>query len=256
MSGFLRSLASQAMGLPPRMRPITRPGFDAVEKHDARLTAETEATLPSEGRGYFPTSVSQRAQHAPKRAKPNSPPGTPLQAEPRVQGRGESRVTGEFDIPPERDSTPERERSKQYSPRSVSAKPKIAPREVHSVEPPEPPQVRARAETAPQPGAGAAAPIVEAAAVPALRPTARQGERGRDTKSGPRLGARPGLEAPMRIAAHEVSETHAPDVHIHIGRVELTAVTTNKAQARTRAPEAKRPMTLDEYLRHRKSRTP
>jgi len=45
--------------------------------------------------------------------------------------------------------------------------------------------------------------------------------------------------------------TSAPEVHIHIGRIELTAVPSPSAPKRESAP-AKKPMTLDEYLQQRR----
>jgi hypothetical protein len=43
----------------------------------------------------------------------------------------------------------------------------------------------------------------------------------------------------------------APDVHIHIGRVELTALAPPVASRRETASAARKPMSLDEYLRKR-----
>lgn len=47
----------------------------------------------------------------------------------------------------------------------------------------------------------------------------------------------------------------APDIHIHIGRIELTAATPAAPAKRTAAPGA-RPMTLDAYLRQRGRKAP
>jgi hypothetical protein len=46
----------------------------------------------------------------------------------------------------------------------------------------------------------------------------------------------------------------APDVHIHIGRVELTAVTSAAPARRDSAANPKKPMSLEEYLRRRSGR--
>ena len=46
----------------------------------------------------------------------------------------------------------------------------------------------------------------------------------------------------------------APDVHIHIGRVELTAVTSAAPARRESAATPKKPMSLEEYLRRRSGR--
>lgn len=45
--------------------------------------------------------------------------------------------------------------------------------------------------------------------------------------------------------------TSAPDVHIHIGRIELTAAPSPSTPKRESAP-AKKPMSLDEYLQQRR----
>jgi hypothetical protein len=46
----------------------------------------------------------------------------------------------------------------------------------------------------------------------------------------------------------------APDVHIHIGRVELTAITPAAPARRESAANGKKPMSLEEYLRRRSGR--
>jgi hypothetical protein len=46
----------------------------------------------------------------------------------------------------------------------------------------------------------------------------------------------------------------APDVHIHIGRVELTAITPAAPARRESAANSKKPMSLEEYLRRRSGR--
>ncbi len=50
--------------------------------------------------------------------------------------------------------------------------------------------------------------------------------------------------------------TQPPDVHIHIGRVELTAVMPPAAPRRETAGNAKKPLSLDEYLRLRDGKAP
>jgi hypothetical protein len=47
----------------------------------------------------------------------------------------------------------------------------------------------------------------------------------------------------------------APDVHIHIGRVELTAITPPAAPRRESPANAKKPMSLEEYLHRRSGRS-
>ena len=47
---------------------------------------------------------------------------------------------------------------------------------------------------------------------------------------------------------------HAPEVHIHIGRIELTAISPSAPSKRDR--ESKKPMSLDEYLSRRGGKAP
>jgi hypothetical protein len=53
-----------------------------------------------------------------------------------------------------------------------------------------------------------------------------------------------------------VEEHAAADVHIHINRVELTAVTAPAPSPRASASRPNKPMSLDQYLQQRKRKTP
>lgn len=61
-------------------------------------------------------------------------------------------------------------------------------------------------------------------------------------------------QQPDRRIRRADAET-APEVHIHIGRIELTAVAPPKPPRRESAA-ARKPMSLDEYLQHRNRKTP
>jgi hypothetical protein len=65
----------------------------------------------------------------------------------------------------------------------------------------------------------------------------------------PSLPAR--VAASIRAATALEAPAPLPDVHIHIGRLELTALTAAPAPRRERSAPAHRPMSLDEYLRRR-----
>jgi hypothetical protein len=73
------------------------------------------------------------------------------------------------------------------------------------------------------------------------------------------LASRDGRErlAPLRPPPRAERERRAeilapaPDVHIHIGRVELTALAPPVPSRRETASAARKPMSLDEYLRKR-----
>jgi hypothetical protein len=78
--------------------------------------------------------------------------------------------------------------------------------------------------------------------------------RYRERTAGPDGSGRTGsLRGELRPRRGEPSEV-APDVHIHIGRVELTALTP--PARREPASMAKKPMSLDDYLRRRNGGTP
>jgi hypothetical protein len=69
----------------------------------------------------------------------------------------------------------------------------------------------------------------------------------------PRIAARPARNRPAGDPVQPAASP-APDVHIHIGRVELTAIAAAAAPRRESAANAKKPMSLEEYLRRRNGR--
>ncbi len=64
------------------------------------------------------------------------------------------------------------------------------------------------------------------------------------------------LEESARVPHAIVREPAAPDVHIHINRVELSALTAPAPTRRASGSQPHKPMSLDEYLQQRKRRTP
>lgn len=98
-------------------------------------------------------------------------------------------------------------------------------------------------------------PVVdEAWRVPMLPDHAPLG-RLESTASLIRPALSPRAAAPAREAAGFTRPAPVPDVHIHIGRVELTAVTAPPPR-RERAPAPNNRMSLDEYLRRRNGGAP
>jgi hypothetical protein len=75
----------------------------------------------------------------------------------------------------------------------------------------------------------------------------------------PRGNAPPGTRGPRDVVANRVgarvrdAEPAAPEVHIHIGRVELTAHTTPPQPPRATSRE-RRPLSLDDYLQQQRTR--
>ena len=64
------------------------------------------------------------------------------------------------------------------------------------------------------------------------------------------------FDEPRFAAARRAHEPPLPDVQIHIGRIELTAVTPPASSTPRAVSEAKKPMSLDDYLRERRRKTP
>lgn len=91
--------------------------------------------------------------------------------------------------------------------------------------------------------------------------------------TGPRIMTEHAPETPRRVTARRTGEGlaarraepsisgqrdtagHAPDVHIHIGRVELSAIMAPAAARREPPANGKNPMSLEQYLRRRDGRT-
>jgi hypothetical protein len=71
-------------------------------------------------------------------------------------------------------------------------------------------------------------------------------------RTGEGLAAR---RAEPSISGQRDTAGHAPDVHIHIGRVELSAIMAPAAARREPPANGKNPMSLEQYLRRRDGRT-
>jgi hypothetical protein len=109
------------------------------------------------------------------------------------------------------------------------------------------------------PGAARLDPASTAAAPPAA-PTARAA----DQRQAPRISTplRPAAiaaRAPVasgtpRMESRSDAEPPAPEVHIHIGRIELTAAAAPPAAKKPREARTRRAMSLDEYLQQRSRR--
>lgn len=98
---------------------------------------------------------------------------------------------------------------------------------------------------------------------PAHSEPARRASHGAETAMARTRGApiagkpAPGMRRLPESAAGKarIRAEAIPDVHIHIGRVELTAVAPAERNRRTPAPD-KKPMSLDEYLDRRRKGAP
>jgi hypothetical protein len=227
MSGFLHRLAAQALGQAPEIRPPARQRWGAGADGAREVAAEeTAALLPIEPRETEEAPVAAAPDIADEAfGRPmalSAPPGAAPEATIQVASvrRSETGVA--------------------------------APRPSDKLGPVAPPVRRAEAL------AGRGEPHAERAV------SARAGRDGPPRTEGARRdGARvvtreaPAIAMPRAPAAdaarHPASEAahHTPDVHIHIGRVQLTALTPPAPPRRE--PAVKRG-SLDDYLR-RSNRT-
>ncbi|HRM47526.1 MAG TPA: hypothetical protein PK518_01050 [Alicycliphilus sp.] len=76
-------------------------------------------------------------------------------------------------------------------------------------------------------------------------------------KAQPQVAAAPhALRGLAQLSAHAPPRSEPPEVHIHIGRIEVTAAVTPEPQAPRRpARERAQPLSLDAYLAQRKGRS-
>ena len=81
--------------------------------------------------------------------------------------------------------------------------------------------------------------------------TAPSLRRGTSTSTSIRPAPPARTPAPIREGEAAGQPAPVPDVHIHIGRLELTAVTAPAPPRRERAASSHKPMSLEEYLRRR-----
>jgi len=107
-----------------------------------------------------------------------------------------------------------------------------------------------RAAVSPRPVVRAMETPLDRAAVPMESPTPRQETRESSRIEPP--SAPPSLLARLssRVAAVQESDAAEPEVHVTIGRIEVTAVHAPSSPKRAPAP-GKKPMSLDEYLAKR-----
>jgi hypothetical protein len=241
MPGFFQSLAAHALPSGPRIRPVASPYVRA-----SLTTLEDVAPVPENDVLKAPAAGVR------VNALDEAAPALNRQSLPTVADRVSS--TRREDTSGSLQAVTQIVRATR-APVLESSSPDVTGRTVRDV----PSESRA-VRTVPERAA------VPAPAVPAQH-TPREGhlrDRTPAVVTGPGH-ARPRPEArPARVVQPDSGATRArdarspdphalPDVHIHIGRIELTAVTP--APVPRRQPQARRPaMPLDEYLRRRDGR--
>jgi hypothetical protein len=236
MAGYFRSLAERSFGQSPVLhpaltladpgwsRPLVREDADAIDIVDVE---RFPTSLPSSG----PSDHPMRHAHSPRTsqskerdfATPATPPVHDADALPRARVAVRAAPTAPSESSGERVS----------GPTAAAMSRRIASEPDEAVAPPR----------------NAAHVNLEHAEIKATSAGPPRLEPRRDVR-------RPFKERSMttRGATSSAADRHdPPDVHIHIGRIELTAVTAPPSPPKR--PPGRTPMSLDEYL-DRRSRKP
>jgi hypothetical protein len=230
VSGHLRWLAAQALGQSSGVRPARRPPLFVGPPATPEAPGERVAPdMPAELHHRADVQMTAR----PGEDVPIRRAADPEPAEHRVEQRRDSVVLG----------TP-RESAVTEGSRTRPAERAFPEAPVHAAEDGE----RVVSEDRPR-GGGV---VGETISQPFREPTAR-----RTSPTAPRATIRPGRRNPAERQADPIpgAAPPAPDVHIHIGRVELTAIAP-PAPVRRESASGRKPMSLDEYLRRRGGRGP
>jgi len=234
MSGLLRSLAAQALSLPPAMRPAARLRSAATSVQDEVIQEHEPVIAFKSGATERP-----RVEDVQERTPNALPPSSTIQST-------------TFDREPSQ--------TRRASDRALATS--LATREVtdHGDRLQAPPVAAITQPTD--------ALIADA---PAKTANPREASRRIDTDDISRATPNPirpaqqhlrSREAPAKFeisarARERIGKGHAAaDVHIHINRVELTAVTAPAPSPRASASRPNKPMSLDQYLQQRKRKTP
>jgi hypothetical protein len=250
MAGFFRQLAEQALRPATSLRSAAAAPFAGESARDAAVddaAPEPTATVinadagtramhparPSTAAALRPGSSDGDAAAPKMRGRPASAPAsaddveTPVAPGPRderlpVPRNRRRTATADAGVPALTDDAGSAARRGQTSSRTVTGEQAVRPRDPGRI----------------LPAADARAPIKAAGLVPSHGRTA-------------------GAHAPASSSRTLDAKPVAPEVHIHIGRIELTAATAAHARGggRDSGPERK-PMSLDAYLQKRGRKSP
>lgn len=227
MSGHLRWLAAQALGQSSGVRPARRPPLFVGPPATPEAPGERVAPdMPAELHHRADVQMTAR----PGEDVPIRRAADPEPAEPRVEQRRDAAPLG---------TLPESAVTEGSRTRPAERAFPEAP--VHAAEDGE----RVASEDRPRGGDVAGETISQPVREPAVRRTPPMTPRATIRLS----------RNPAERQADPIPNTapSPPDVHIHIGRVELTAIAP-PAPVRRESASAKKPMSLDEYLRRRGGR--
>lgn len=234
MAGYFRQLADRVLDPVPGLRPL------AIAMGAQTREPDVEDVLSSIRNIADPSGIAIRdvADPAPDRASRDASAVPLAPATDSIAGRpGDESRLGEDThrtvmLPQPRDEAPTPPALHGFLPPSPENTRKRAPliardeapARVESTVPHRPPSVKH-------------APSPRRALPDALRPTS--------------IRTNPQHDRRTQVADAQA----APEVHIHIGRIELTAVAPSRP-ARRESAATRKPMSLDEYLQHRNRKTP
>lgn len=233
MAGFFNDLARQALDAPQPLRRVTAGPRREVENEPAEESLELVVTSAGG------TRAEPRAENPSVPVQPMMMPAAGETASARSDV-----VVAETRLAPSPSAMPVHSRGDERAAHRDSRR--LPPGGESSIRP----MIPARpADDAPEIANAArpahAVPESTASVTPAtpLRPT-----------SLPALRAVAASD--RRARSPLVSADAVPDVHIHIGRIELTAPAATAKPAKRKPDSGKTPMSLDEYLQHRRGKTP
>ena len=235
MSGLLRNLVAQALSLPPAMRPAARLRSAATSVQDEviREHEPVTASKPSVPEQPRLEDVQERTPNA-LPSPSSTTQSTSFDREPPQTKRANDRALATS--LPTREVTDYRDRLKAAPVAAIaqSSAALIADEPAKTANPRE------------------ASWQIDTDDISRVRPNpirpAQQHLRSREAPARFEVSAR---------ARERIVEERAPaDVHIHINRVELTALTAPAPSRRASAPQPNKPMSLDQYLQQRKRKTP
>lgn len=214
MAGFFRDLATRALAPRGNVHPISA----------APYSPRAESDLPDAA--VWPGATSTTAQAGAPRAATARMPAPDVQ-EARHDDEDDARV-------------PDRE--------PVTRAVRAGKTELH-VEHAADREPRA---TDPQP---ANAPAVKSPASASPTPAAARAPRiTTPLRPAPVRARAPVAPAALRVESRSDAEQSAPEVHIHIGRIELTAAPAPAPAKKPREAATRKAMSLDEYLQQRSRR--
>lgn len=245
MAGFFRQLAEQALRPATSLRSAVAAPFAGGQSWAAAADESSpEHAMPA-----------IRADALTNRTRPPSPPTAAVPSDgdaevPRTRRRSASASPSADDVemPPAPEPRDERSAVPRHSNRTATA--------------------AAMADLPDEPTPSLRRDRTDSRTIPA-RQAVRQRDPGRILPTGdahasmktaglvPSRGRPAGVPAPAGPNRTQAVTAAAPEVHIHIGRIELSAGTAAPAGAGGRASGAgRKPMSLDAYLQHRRRKSP